>query len=908
MKKNKIINYLLLGLTGILVSCEANELNSELSGNINSDISNSVSGDVSSNINSDSNTSNSFYSKKDQNILNSYFNFNIPYVSSANSYDLYDYSDDYNDGYAMVTIYFNEPGSNAYTTLSNSMKNYFKYVFSYDGYYGDTYECFLDSSNTFALEITYVEESTYYDEYIELTIYDLTSELGYLITNNKLSSSDQATIKSYLGVDLPVVGTSYSLTDYTDSYSEYYEDSTYLLLYLNNITNDEYNSLCDNFDSIFTFEGTETDDSGFVWDCFSYNSLYINITIDNDYYYQYACVKIVSKEIYEDNDGDDSGWDDDTGDDDFKSFVDGNFDTTDLALLNNYFNFSIPTIGDYYYITDETEDNIIDVYIDYCYVTLNDFNTFVNTSKTSFNYIESDVYYGITSYYYSKDDFYISISYYSSYECIEMNIYDKSLADDTDDTDDNNGSGNNNNNNDSILTNDNKGLPAGVNGIYNIDFKAEKVLVKNVNDLYDYKYGCPTTGSPKVLVVPVQFSDCLAADKNYTIDNIQNAFLPNLSTDADLPYYSVYDYFYESSYHQLSLDIEVLDEWFTPEHNSSYYLNYEYEYTYGNQTCTLEIGDQVIMDEVLQYLDEDKNVDLSKYDTNNDSCIDAIVLINTLEIDSDVTMKWAYRYWNYYTDENDEYYEYDGVSANDYLWASYQFLFEDDNGFTGSNPTNTYTYIHEFSHILGADDYYDTSEMENHPLNGYDIMDQKTADHSPFTKFNYGWISESKLIVADDEVEVTLDAFEESGDTVIIANNFSVELGMYQEYWIVCYYNNTGLNSGEYGLFAKAGIVVYHINASLGIYENEYYIYNTNTDPNDKDYGTEDNLIELVKNGSSYVYGLNDSLSANTCDDSNNIIAYTFKVTALDEKTATLTFTKNSNSFTEDNSSFLGWI
>ena len=198
-------------------------------------------------------------------------------------------------------------------------------------------------------------------------------------------------------------------------------------------------------------------------------------------------------------------------------------------------------------------------------------------------------------------------------------------------------------------------------------------------------------------------------------------------------------------------------------------------------------------------------------------------MINTLDIGDD-DFHWAYRYWNYYTDNDGYCYEYDGVSANDYVWASFQFLheregFDGESNYDDTSLTNTYTYIHEFAHILGADDYYDLS-YTTAPLDGRDMMDSGCGDHSAYTKFNFGWITTSRLIVADSTVTVTLDAFEKAGDTIILANNWDAKLGVYQEYYIITYYTNSGLNAGEYGFFEEEGIVVYHINASL--YKEEY--------------------------------------------------------------------------------------
>ena len=51
-------------------------------------------------------------------------------------------------------------------------------------------------------------------------------------------------------------------------------------------------------------------------------------------------------------------------------------------------------------------------------------------------------------------------------------------------------------------------------------------------------------------------------------------------------------------------------------------------------------------------------------------------------------------------------------------------------------------------------------------------------------------------------------------------------------------------------------------------------------------YGTEDNLIEYVENGTRYIYGEGDSLSNNIRDDSGEALGYIFTVISLDGETA----------------------
>jgi M6 family metalloprotease-like protein len=305
------------------------------------------------------------------------------------------------------------------------------------------------------------------------------------------------------------------------------------------------------------------------------------------------------------------------------------------------------------------------------------------------------------------------------------------------------------------------------------------------------------------------------------------------------------------------------------------------------------------MDEALAYLES--RMDLSQFDSDNNDIIDAVVMINTLDIDYDVDMQWAYRYWNIYTDDDGYYYEYDGVSANDYLWASYAFMHEDEDGeFTDKSALNTYTYIHEFGHVLGADDYYDTAYNGGAPMDGCDIMDSMLGDHNAYSKFNYGWLTTSRLIVADSMVTVTLEDFSKNGDTIIIANNWNDKLGAYQEYFVLVYYKNTGLNEGAGGYFDDEGVVVYHVNATLTseVYDGETYydVANNNTSVDGSDgYGTTNNLIELVSNGKGgYVFKKGYSLSSTTKTDSGKKIAYTFTVDEVADDKVTITFKKNS--------------
>ncbi len=562
------------------------------------------------------------------------------------------------------------------------------------------------------------------------------------------------------------------------------------------------------------------------------------------------------------------------------------FTSSEKSLFTNAVGLVIPFIPN----DDYTVEEIL-----YDGVNYINFYTFGNTqaefdayralfSDYSYDGSEEDEY-GDTWYYYTKGDVYVDMSFYYYEGDYVVDIY-VCLADD--DGGDSGSQGGGSTESEDLLTNDGKGLPTDSDGVYDVDF-TDGSYVKDVTDQGYYLDGCPTTGSPAVLVIPVEFSDATAQSKGYTIENIEKIFNGEAGS---LSYYSLYEYFLTSSYGKLDLDITVVDNWFRPKNSSSYY---------ENRTMTMEgyeiaIGDQLIMDEALAYLAT--IMDLSQFDSDNNGVIDAVVMVNTLDIGDD-DFHWAYRYWNFYTDSDGYYYEYDGVSANDYVWVPYEFMFEycDENGdvdYSTSNPLNPYTFIHEFSHILGADDYYDTSYTGS-PMGGYDVMDSMAGDHNPYTKFNYGWITSSRLVVTDSSVTLTLDAFAKNGDTILLANNWDDALGAYQEYYVIMYYTATGLNAGEGGYFTRDGILVYHVNSSLfadDSYDEIYYdVYNNNTSPSGEN-GTKDNLVEYVLTGAGYyTFGVGDSLPVVT-DDAGNALGYTFTVDELTAESATITFTK----------------
>ncbi|MBQ8416622.1 MAG: hypothetical protein IJX13_06985 [Clostridia bacterium] len=566
------------------------------------------------------------------------------------------------------------------------------------------------------------------------------------------------------------------------------------------------------------------------------------------------------------------------------------FKPEDATLFLRIIGETIPFLPNNQYTVEELSDEYGPYINFYTYGnTKAEFNAYLS-SLTGYVLTGTEVdEFGDTWYYYEKGDICIEIGHYETEDGSVVDAYIYLMSGTGDGSGDDSGNSDPTPDNVDLITNDGKGLPTDADGVHEVDFTGA-TNVKDVTDQGYYLDGCPTVGSPTVLVIPVEFSDATAASKGFDIAKLHSAFASNNSTDG---FWSVYEYYHTSSYGQLKLDFTVVDQWFRPKYNSTYYASSTDSEGYAN-------GDQLVIDEALAYLST--FMDLSEFDSDGNAIIDAIVIVHTLHIDDSNNFYWAYRYWNYHVDEDGYYYEYDGVSANDFLWASFDFLHEsyDQNGnvdYTDQSGMNTYTFIHEFGHVLGADDYYDTSYSGNEsPLSGMDVMDGMLGDHNAYTKFNFGWLTTSRLVVCDGSITLTLEEFSKNGDTILLANNWDDALGAYQEYYILVYYTATGLNAGkETGYFDSEGIVVYHVNASLycEVYDGEPYydVYNNNTDPSDE-YGTENNLIEFVKSAEdTYTYTEGDTMGW-TYDDAGNPLSYNFVVDSLENGVATLTFTK----------------
>ncbi len=333
----------------------------------------------------------------------------------------------------------------------------------------------------------------------------------------------------------------------------------------------------------------------------------------------------------------------------------------------------------------------------------------------------------------------------------------------------------------------------------------------NQDNGYDPAIGLPSQGNYNVLVVPVEFSNDKFSSQE--LNDLSSVF--NIQTNTG--WQSVSSYYSASSYGKLNLTFDIQ----TKVTLSQTYQSYE-----GN-----EYGDNILT-QVLSILDGRSGFDFSKYDFNDDDCIDGIYLIYSAPIDYDNGDYW----WAYVTTSANES-TFDGKYAYYYLFASVDFMYENiatatEDPISGLK-LNASTYIHETGHMLGLDDYYDyySGTGSDQGLGNADMMDYTVGDHNAYSKLLLGWV---KPTVVTSTQTVTINKFESSGQFVMLLLDYD---GTYfSEYLIIDLYSATGLNQMHANVTdsllyggAQFGARIYHVSSAIdNPYSDEYGSLTTN--------------------------------------------------------------------------------
>ena len=252
----------------------------------------------------------------------------------------------------------------------------------------------------------------------------------------------------------------------------------------------------------------------------------------------------------------------------------------------------------------------------------------------------------------------------------------------------------------------------------------------------------PLNGSPKALVILANFKD-----KAFTVSTPQSSY-QNLVTQtgysANGGTGSAKDYFMASTYGKFSPDFVVVGPVTLPQT-----LDY-----YGKNDASKQDTNpaQMIVDACNAA--NVAGLDFTQFDTDGDGFVDNVFVYyagyNEAEGGAANTI-WPHR-WSISSAGITTGITFDGKKIEDYSCTS------ELKGTSGTNMCGIGTFCHEFGHVLGLPDYYDTSGTQSNTLNEWDIMDYGAYSnngctpptYSAFDRFFLGYLTPQQLSSGSD--------------------------------------------------------------------------------------------------------------------------------------------------------------
>jgi len=403
----------------------------------------------------------------------------------------------------------------------------------------------------------------------------------------------------------------------------------------------------------------------------------------------------------------------------------------------------------------------------------------------------------------------------------------------------------------------------------------------------------PLSGSPKLLVIPVWFTDSSTYIKTTTnkanvLSDINKVYF---GTTSDTGWHSASSYYYEESKGQVNLTGTV-SEWYECGNSSTYY---------GDSTNGQDYTTSLVSTATNWYFTNHTGESRTDYDTDGDGYLDGVMLIyGAPDYSAENSSKenlWAYCYWLQSTSNN----SVTNPGPNVFFWASYDFMYGSSTAssragstYNGGDTTNCtidgHTFIHEMGHVFGLDDYYDYSGQYE-PAGGFSMQDYNVGGHDPYSVMANGW---ADPYIPTQSCSITIGAFQTTHDLILLSPSWNSYNSPFDEYLLLELYTPTGLNlmdstytySSNYPKGpSSTGIRLWHVDSRLTTYASNKFsttltsnagASNIYTAMSNTYYKSGDsnsyisvlgqsyanyNLLQLIRNSTSATYSPTTSLS-----------------------------------------------
>ncbi len=300
----------------------------------------------------------------------------------------------------------------------------------------------------------------------------------------------------------------------------------------------------------------------------------------------------------------------------------------------------------------------------------------------------------------------------------------------------------------------------------------------------------PTTGARKLVCILMGYKDRSFTKTQAEINNLFNQvgyFTGGASG-------SVKDYYNENSWNQFNLTVTVAGP-FTASQNMSYYGGNDAN---GNDSKPRELVTEAVNA-------ADATVNFADFDNDNDGAVDGVYVLFAgygEEAGASANSIWSHA-WNIPSITKD------GKTISKYS-CSPELM-----GSSGTTLTGIGVICHEFGHVLGAPDYYDTNYATGGQFDGtgqWDMMAGGSwnnngltpAHHNAYTKVKvYGWATATVLSSATN---VTVNP--------VIGNQsfYQINSTTSGEYWIIENRQKAGFDAYLPG----HGMMIYHVHSGVG--------------------------------------------------------------------------------------------
>ena len=267
----------------------------------------------------------------------------------------------------------------------------------------------------------------------------------------------------------------------------------------------------------------------------------------------------------------------------------------------------------------------------------------------------------------------------------------------------------------------------------------------------------PLTGRPRSLVILVNFKDVsfVTPDPKTAFSNLlnQDKYAANGGTG------SANNYFQDSSNGAFNPEFDVVGPYTLPKSMAFYG---------GNDASGNDKSPQQMVIDGCRLAAAD-GVDFSVYDTDKDGIVDNVFIYYAGYNEAEGGPKnsiWPHR-WGLPDNST----IFNGVYVSDYACTS------ELRSNSGTNMCGIGTFCHEFSHVLGLTDYYDTSgTTDHHTLSEWNIMDygpylnagRTPPSYSAFDRFYLNWL---KPVLISDAENYSLQNLTTSNSAYLISQS-----------------------------------------------------------------------------------------------------------------------------------------